>query len=184
MLLTLPSTADRLACLPDCFTPPEPEPELHQQQQQQPTMGQAPASHASQAPQSANSGAQPTASGGPATPPGSSGPGSGASGSREQQEAGAETEELWCTPAQLLSEIESRLQRMEGKGPRPPAEMAAAHAALLGPGSGGGLVGEALGRELGVLREAVREQWLEAMGQQGQGRQEAGASAEGLQGAR
>lgn len=170
MLLTLPSTADRLACLPDCFTPPEPQPELEpNQQHQQPTAGPAPAS-----PHSSSSGGLPTASGAPATPSAASGQGSGAG---EQEEAGAETEELWCTPAQLLSEIESRLQRMEGRGPRPPAEMAAAHAALLGPGLGGGLVGEALGRELGALREAVREQWLEAMGQQGQ--QGAGASVEG-----
>lgn len=66
MLLSLPSSQERLACLPDCFTPP-----AQQQAGQQ----------------------------GPGSTAGSSG------GDGDGSQEGADTEELWCTPSQLLNEV-------------------------------------------------------------------------------
>ncbi|KAG2432390.1 hypothetical protein HYH02_012962 [Chlamydomonas schloesseri] len=137
MLLLLPSTADRLASLPDCFTPP-PLPEVE----------------AAEAAAAAAAAAAPSMSAPSPT---------------------SDSEELvWCTPSQLLVELEARLARLEGRGPRPPllpGEAAAPPppapqqppAALLGAGAAGGLAGEALLEELRLLREEVRATWLESL---------------------
>jgi len=88
MLLTLGSEEERVALLPDCFTPPASEPaegthDTHedsaQQWQQQP--GQA-------------------AGGAPGHP------------TEEGEPDAGETDELWCTPAQLLNELDARLRQV------------------------------------------------------------------------
>ncbi|KXZ45834.1 hypothetical protein GPECTOR_50g628 [Gonium pectorale] len=127
MLLQLPSAADRLACLPDCFTPPDAE-----------LLATVSAAGDDGRAAPAMSAPSPT----------------------------SDSEDLvWCTPSQLLVELEARLQRLEGRGPRPPLEGGQPPAAMLAPpGAGAGsLTGEELLAELRALRDEVRRTWLDTL---------------------
>ncbi|GLC40168.1 hypothetical protein PLESTM_001007700 [Pleodorina starrii] len=75
----------------------------------------------------------------------------------------SDAEELvWCTPSQLLVELEARLQRLEGRGPRPAPVGEAGPQLLAAPGVHS-LTGEALLGELRLLREEVRRRWLDSL---------------------
>lgn len=142
MLLSLPSTSDRLACLPDCFTPPEAsaEPDAEPEPGPEPSaVGAQP-----QAGTGADAGAEP----GPA--PGG-GNGNGGAGT-------AEEDLLWCTPSQLLVEVDARVRAMTGEAPPRPA----GQQALLAPAPGG-LAGDALLAELRVLRQEINQAWLASL---------------------
>ncbi|GIL85540.1 hypothetical protein Vretimale_13382 [Volvox reticuliferus] len=116
MLLTLPSSTDRLACLPDCFTPPDDNVEV-------------------------DTGVQAMAASSPAS----------------------DSDELvWCTPSQLLLELEARLQRLEGQGPRLDS-IAAPGPQVFGVPDASSLTGEELLSELRLLRAEVRRTWLETL---------------------
>jgi hypothetical protein len=107
LLLSLPTQEERVALLPDCFTPPSED-----------SSNNAPS----------------------------------------QEAADEETDELWCTPAQLLSEIESRLKAMAVTSqPTQPID-----SQLLPPVSGE-LVGQQLEHALSGLREHVRNAWLASL---------------------
>ncbi|KAG2502226.1 hypothetical protein HYH03_000712 [Edaphochlamys debaryana] len=152
MLLALPSSEDRVACLPDCFTPPE-----------QPEAPPQPAS----ADEELSTGAA-----------GAGGAGRGTAASMSAPSPVSEAEELvWCTPSQLLVELDSRLQRLTGEGVRPPP--GPAPQGLLGTG-GPALTGEALLAELRQLREEVRQRWLDTLQGAPEAAVEAGGKAPGV----
>eukprot|EP00955_Chlamydomonas_euryale_P010412 111758-Chlamydomonas_euryale.AAC.15 len=112
MLLTLPSGPERLALLPDCFTPPE-----------------------------------------VSAPPGGA-------------DDGADNEELWCTPAQLLSELEARIAAVNGATKGVPARAVGrtkAAAPLQLRSLSGQLTGQELLDAMQGLRASIKESWLEAM---------------------
>ncbi|GIL62300.1 hypothetical protein Vafri_16578, partial [Volvox africanus] len=120
MLLTLPSSADRLAHLPDCFTPPDDTVAVDG--------GVLGGSSAMIAPSPAS-----------------------------------DSEELvWCTPSQLLVELNARLQSLEGRGPQL-GFIAAPGPELSGAPSASFLTGEELLSELKILRDEVRRTWLETL---------------------
>jgi hypothetical protein len=104
--------------------------------------------------------------------------GGGGGGDEAPAEEEQETEELWCTPLQLLVEVESRLRAVEGKGD------GAAGVGLFGGtgvvagavvgagsaeqprgaiGSGVGARGTADPEALRELRTAIRSSWMEAL---------------------
>lgn len=141
LLLSMPSSGDRLALLPDCFTPPP-----------QPSEPEATAAAAAAA--------------------------AAAGGGVEEE---GETDELWCTPMQLLNEIDRRLNAAAA-GEQPAGSSAvqalpagnssssssnAQAAALEAPGDAGseeaGLFGEELAAALQELREHIQQQWLESL---------------------
>ncbi|GLC36716.1 hypothetical protein PLESTB_000790400 [Pleodorina starrii] len=134
MLLTLPSSADRLACLPDCFQPPDDDAAA---------AAAAAAGGADADGESDGDGRSPAAMAAPSL------------------ESDAE-ELVWCTPSQLLVELEARLQRLEGRGPRPAPVGEAGPQLLAAPGVHS-LTGEALLGELRLLREEVRRRWLDSL---------------------
>jgi hypothetical protein len=121
MLLTLPSSADRLACLPDCFTQPE----------------------------------EGTEEGG--------GEGQSLPAMTAPSPASESEDLVWCTPSQLLVELEARLQRLQGQGSLSPAEPSGGPQLLAAP-DGSGMTGEVLLAELRVLRDEVRRTWIETLG--------------------
>ncbi|EFJ53231.1 hypothetical protein VOLCADRAFT_86310 [Volvox carteri f. nagariensis] len=122
MLLTLPSSADRLACLPDCFTPPDE------------ATGEAGGGREGELPASMTA-----------------------------PSPASDTEDLvWCTPSQLLVELEARLQRLDGRGPRP-VPVGSSGPPLLGPAGSPNLTGENLLAELKLLRDEVRRRWLDTL---------------------
>lgn len=76
-----------------------------------------------------------------------------------------ETEQLWCTPSQLLSEVESRIAAVRGG-----AGSTAAARRLGGEGQaaalpigGPGLTGPALLDALQQLRAQIKASWLDSM---------------------
>jgi len=143
LLLSLPTQQEREELLPDCFTPP-------------PAENEQPASTSS------SSGGDSSSSGGG----GRSSSGGGGSGVVE----GEETDELWCTPLQLLNEIDARAQEVEqsgraanvggGEGGGAPSQRPQQQ--MLG-GGGQGLTGEAYFAALSHLREAVSVRWMESL---------------------
>lgn len=121
MLLTLPEQEERIALLPDCFTPPP----------------------ADQGEETAASGFDASVQGG------FEGQGS--------EEGAEESDELWCTSAQLLNELDARLRQMrEGTGSGQQDQK------LLGLAEGQ-LAGEELEQALQGLRVHVNAAFLQAM---------------------
>lgn len=103
------------------------------------------------------------------------------------QAAEEETEELWCTPAQLLSEVDGRLGKIRGagaQGTQPGGGAGGAGPAGVGTGASrfgafgqeqqalaapeGQLVGPELVAALEQLREHVYEHWVEGLKGKGQ----------------
>lgn len=182
MLLLMPSHQEREAILPDCFTPPTPSPPP-------PTASKAAAAA------EAGSSSRPSSSN-----PGSSESSSGSSSSEDAAKAaksvqddnpagGAqepETDELWCTPAQLLNELDTRLKaeaRLEA-APDSALQMSSGGVRKMlqgasGPGQNSssrqqgqlsgsvgppqGLSGQALREALARLRVAVNVIWNDSL---------------------
>lgn len=95
-------------------------------------------------------------------PPEEAGDGSGGSGG-DAAAPGAggdasDTDELWCTPPQLLNEVDARLAALAGSGARGGG---AAQQAL--PGGGHGLSRPAYEAALRHLRGAVAERWMQSL---------------------
>ena len=111
MLLTFASQEERLACLPDCFTPP---------------------------------------------PEASTMPDHGG------DDSVMSTEELWCTPSQMLSEIEARIRVLKSGTLKNPAGVPPT--SLLASGQTKMLSGPALMSVLEGLRAGIKLTWLEGMG--------------------
>lgn len=149
LLLSMQDSSDRLALLPDCFTPPPPPPPA--------------------APQDA--------------------PDAAAAAAGEGDD-GSETDELWCTPMQLMNEILSRLNTLARAATAAAAETTADEQAALPPGgstsssrqppalppSDGGVCGAELVDALQELQQHIQEQWLESLPQPQQEQQEGLAS--------
>jgi hypothetical protein len=76
-------------------------------------------------------------------------------------------EELWCSPSQLLSEVEARIQRASraGPGPQDPGRAPSVGQAVLPPGQGLPSGPELL-EILHSLRDEIRQSWLDSMGRQ------------------
>ncbi|KAI8471282.1 MAG: hypothetical protein J3K34DRAFT_458405 [Monoraphidium minutum] len=105
----------------------------------------------------------------PPPPPGASEPGGGGGGGGEPGGepggGGDETDLLWCTPVQLLNEVDARLKALEG----PEGGGGGAGAARRELGGAQGLTGEAYVRALRRLRGAVAARWVQGMPQGGGG---------------
>ncbi|KAJ9513702.1 hypothetical protein QJQ45_015456 [Haematococcus lacustris] len=110
LLLSMGSTAERVALLPDCFTPPD--------------------------------------------LPADSSPNTGSETGTQPDD---EHDALWCTPAQLLTEVDSRLRRMEQ------AATALSDDKRLLPSNGEQLVDAQLRDALQQLRPAVHEMMLQGL---------------------
>ncbi|KAJ9513995.1 hypothetical protein QJQ45_021080 [Haematococcus lacustris] len=110
LLLSMGSTAERVALLPDCFTPPD--------------------------------------------LPADSSPNTGSETGTQPDD---EHDALWCTPAQLLTEVDSRLRRMEQ------AATALSDDTRLLPSNGEQLVDAQLRDALQQLRPAVHEMMLQGL---------------------
>ncbi|MEW5302808.1 MAG: hypothetical protein WDW38_004080 [Sanguina aurantia] len=185
MLLLMPSHQERESILPDCFTPPTPPPPP-------PTSPKA----AAAASAAAGSSSRSTSS----SSPGGSESSSGSSPSEDAAKAAKsvqddspagdaqepETDELWCTPAQLLNELDTRLKaeaRLEA-APDSALQMSSGGARKMlqgasGPGQSSssrqqgqlsgsagppqGLSGQALREALARLRVAVNVIWNDSL---------------------
>lgn len=79
------------------------------------------------------------------------------SGSSSEGAAGQEYDELWCTPSQLLQEVESRCSAVAA------GAAAAAGAVAQLPGAAAHLAGGQYSEALLQLRDAIRGQWLDSM---------------------
>jgi hypothetical protein len=131
MLLTLPSEEDRIDLLPDCFTPPL-------DQDAEGGGGQGTHQHSFEE---------------------VSGMQGGAGGVEEETEA--DSDELWCTPAQLLNELDARLRQMvERSGPA--GGEGEQHKRLLSVVDGQ-LAGQELQEALQGLRVHVHAYFMQAM---------------------
>lgn len=89
----------------------------------------------------------------PPPPPGA--PGEEGSGANTEDE---ETDQIWCTPLQLLNEINGRISHLEGAGGGGWGQQRQALA-----GGGHGLSREAYVAALQQLRAAVESRWLESL---------------------
>ncbi|KAG1675124.1 hypothetical protein FOA52_003347 [Chlamydomonas sp. UWO 241] len=76
--------------------------------------------------------------------------------------AGGE-EELWCTPSQMLSEVEARVRAVSGDGPGGAGMLGAAGARVALPVARHQLTGPELLDALQQLKEGIKGSWLEAM---------------------
>lgn len=214
MLLCLESTEQRLACLPDCFTPPDDsqaaaaaadgrQPDLKSDRSAREggkqTAGPSSAGSSDKADErdrshvagsSGTLGGVNSAANGSAPLEYESGSNSSSSsagnkassrggGSAAAPQGGASEEDLlWCSPSQILSEIDARLKAMisSTSATAAPGDMGQ------GLGSGGppllagthGLKGEEYRRALLELRQAVASQWLASL--PGDGSRSAAAS--------
>jgi hypothetical protein len=146
LLLSFGTAGERLALLPDCFTPPPPQ--------------------------------VVEGDGG-----GGGGGGGGGAEAEEQQQQEQETEELWCTPLQLLLEVESRLRAATDAAGGSSSSSSAGVGVFGGPGVvsgavaggggggggrheiGSGIIGsgEQEVEALEGLRAAIRSSWLETL---------------------
>ena len=173
LLLGLPTAEARLALLPDCFAPPPPPPP-------------PPPSEPFGGGGGGGGGGGQADDGRRGEQQGRGGDGADEQGQEEEEEQ--ETEELWCTPLQLLVEVEARLRAAEGGGG---GQTAAAGVGLFGGanggggvagtaatfggggagggraiGSGGGGGGGAAGAPVDALRElraSIRASWMDAL---------------------
>ncbi len=118
LLLALPDAQERVALLPDCFTPPA---------------------------------------------PGEAGASAGAGGGAPADAAAEETEELWCTPAQLLSELDARLKQLSAPAAGGAASPPSGGAPRALPAVEGQLVGEELKLALVELRTHVQASLMERL---------------------
>jgi hypothetical protein len=91
------------------------------------------------------------------TPPEDLAERSSSSNSSEAAAAGQEYDELWCTPSQLLQEVESRCSAVAA------GAAAAAGAVAQLPGAAAHLAGGQYSEALLQLRDAIRGQWLDSM---------------------
>ena len=73
---------------------------------------------------------------------------------------GDETDELWCTPLQLLNEVDARVRDVVEA---PAARAAGGESAPRAIGTAGGLSGEAYAAALRELREEVAKRWLDGL---------------------
>lgn len=127
MLLTLPTQAERLSCLPDCFTPPE----------------------AVAGPAGAGAVAEAEAQ-------------EGTSGEAvDEADEGETSEALWCTPPQMLSELEVRIRSISAAGRQASSSTTVA---MLSAGEDARLTGPELLAAMEGLRADIRQTWLATMG--------------------
>jgi hypothetical protein len=98
-----------------------------------------------------------------AAAPAPAGAAADATGAGADADAGGE-ELLWCTPAQMMNEIDGRLRALSGEAAggsgRPPGGLQRQQQQPLLEGGGHKLKGEAYERALRALRAEVSERWL------------------------
>lgn len=153
MLLALPTAGERAAFLPDCFTPPPEEPAGPA------SAGTGAAAAAVAAPAASSAGAG-GAAGSAGSGVGASSSGSVSSSSAVSGETGAagasDSEDLlWCTPSQMLTEIDARLKALAGGASAGAGATAAAAANGRLLALPGGLSGQEYQKALNDLREVV-----------------------------
>lgn len=190
LLLALDSHEERVAMLPDCFTPPaetcsQPEGETETWEEgatpSRHGFSQSDATHVSECATESSAGsassnssrraehssvttANSSSAGGMDEATGSSNSQSAESSSIPEAEDDDDDEDIWCTPLQLLNEIDSRLKAVtsSSKGtldvqPGTPQQQ------LLTGGQAHNMSGGQYINELQRLRDEVKRQWLDSL---------------------